>query len=327
MKKIISFLTITFTLSSLWAFDLPNKTFPEFNGYLEDITDELETFLPENTTMLSIQPDAFIGKFFPSIPPRFAAGLSFAGTLIDTETFSDNLESMSKSIVDALPEDFKTVINFSIPQKIFLPTAAASFRIGGILLPFDAGIYAITTTDKLINDVSFDDYKFNANYTCIGADIRYALLEGGILLPKVSVGAGYIWSQFNAGLEMEKTLFNTEYGIGKLNGEMNVNLTGHTVYAQAQVSKRILLFTPFAGLKAFATVYNSDVDWKITTSGLFVNLNEKDSYSTSNDFDKIYYQFYTDCGIQLAILQVSLNGAYNFSNKKLSAGLAVNVKI
>ena len=328
MKKLFLLFAFILAVSKLSAIDLfTNKTFPMFNTYLENITDNLEEILPENTTMLSIQPDAFIGRFFPSIPPRFTAGLNFAGTLIDTKDFSDNLESISKDIVDALPEDFKTAIEFSIPQKIFLPTAAATFRIGGILFPFDAGIFAITTTDKLINDISFDDYSLNANYTCIGGDIRYALLEGGNILPKISIGAGYIWSKFYVGFEMNKTLFNSEYGAGLLNGDLNINLTGHTVYAQAQISKKFLLFTPYAGLKAFATVFNSDVDWKITTTGLYYNLNESANFSTSNDFDKIYCQFYTGCGIQLAFIQLSLNGAYNFSNNKISAGLGLNFKI
>lgn len=323
MKKLFSILFFTITLTSISA----EQKFPNLESAMTDITDYLEDFLPENTTMLSIQPDAFIGKFFPSIPPRLAAGITFSGTLIDVENISDSLETVSKDIVNALPEDFKTILNFSIPKKIFLPTAAASVRIGGIFLPFDIGLYGITTTENLIKDVSFEDYSMDASYTCLGADIRYAILEGGNILPKISVGGGYIFSKYSFGLSLEKTLFNTEYGIGRLNGDFDLSLTGHTIYVQAQASKKFLLFTPFAGLKAYGTVYNSDVNWKITTSGLYYNLYEDNGVSTSNDFDKIYYQFYCGCGFQLGFMQTTLNAAYNFSNNKLSASLGSYFKL
>lgn len=324
MKKIISFTLLTILVLSV---SHANSSFLKLEKGLENVTSNLEELLPENSTMLSVQPDAFIGRFFPSIPSRFTAGISAGATLIDTETISENFSLISKDIIDALPEDFKTSIKISFPKHIFLPNAAASLRIGGFIFPFDIGLYGITTTQGLVKDISFEDYSLSASYTCVGTDLRYAILEGGNLLPKISAGLGYIYSNFSAGFNIDKTLYNEEYGSGKLEGEMNINLTGHTVYAQVQASKKFLIFTPYAGLKAFGTVYNSDTDWKITTSGLYANLYEKGGKSSSNDFDRILCQFYTGCGIQLTFLQIALNGAYNFTNQRLSAGIGINAKI
>lgn len=323
MKKFKYLLCACFFLSSI-AFS--EQKFTNFTGALEEICDTLYDFLPENATLLSTQPDAFIGRFFPSIPCRFSVGLATSATLIDTEFVADNFQVIIDDISSALPKDYFKDIGFSIPQKIPLPTAAVTARIGGIILPFDIGAFAVTTTDSLIKDVSFDDFSMDFSYTCAGADLRYALIEGGNILPKLSVGAGYIYSKFDFGIELDKTLYSTEYDIGKLNSSININLECHTFYGQAQISKKLLIFVPFAGVKALVTAYKTDYGWSVSTTNLIKDLyfGESKSEEIRGPFQT---QFYTGCGIQLPFIQFGINAAYNFQSHKYSGAFIANLKI
>lgn len=330
MKKSLYLATfLLFFSSSLFAngyMQLLGENFTLCTTALKNIKDDLYEFLPENSTLLSTQPDAFIGRFFPSIPCRFSAGIATSATFIDTEFVADNFKMILDDISFALPEDYFHDFSFSIPQKIFLPTAAVTARIGGIFFPFDVGAFAVTTTDSLIKDISFDDFSMDLSYTCFGGDIRYAILEGGNFFPKISCGMGYIFSHYDFKMSMNKVVYSEEYELGKITSSINMLIESHTVYAQAQISKKFFIFVPYIGAKALVSVFKTDCGWSVNTVNTIKNVYGADSFS-GTDRGPFQTQIYSGCGVQFPFIQLGLNTAYNFSNRKFTAAFIANFKL
>ena len=73
MKKILfTIFTAAIFTSFLGAQDFgKTKSRNQISGALEKTTDLISEILPENSSLLGTQPDAFIGKFIPSIPMHF----------------------------------------------------------------------------------------------------------------------------------------------------------------------------------------------------------------------------------------------------------------
>lgn len=319
----------------------------QISGALEKTTDLISEVLPENSSLLGNQPDAFIGKFIPSIPMHFTAGISFSGTFIKSETLKDAADDFSSGIAETLKagnasDDFS--IDFSLPANIPVPAAAFTFRLGGIFLPLDIGLHGATTFNGVIKDITFDDFKAGLDYTTIGVDLRYAILQGNGLLPKFSVGGGYIYSSLSFDFEAKKNFkTNSSYEIegetvsapnsydANLTGDINISSKTHTIFAQAQLSKKLLVFEPYIGTKLFMTKTVNEYDWKYNTS---VNgsrqelLSDSDKKSETRDFstDNISTQFFGGLGISLGKFQIALNGAYNVKTSYWSAGLNLNFK-
>lgn len=343
MKKILfAIIAAAIFTSVLSAETSKESSRNKISGALEKTNDMISEFLPENSSLLGAQPDAFIGKFFPSIPFHFTAGTSFAGTFIKTETLNDAMKDLSDGISETLKNGKATDtfnIDFELPANIPAPTAAFTFRMGGIILPFDLGIYGATTFNA-IKDITFDDFKAGLDYTTLGFDVRYAILDGTGLLPKFSVGGGYIYSNLSFDFEAKKNFttnasyeFNgtkAEYS-ADLKSEVSLSSKTHTLFAEAQVSKKFLIFEPYIGTKLFATKTINEYDWKYNT---FVNgeiqddLCDSDKKSETKDFgtDNVSTQFFGGLGITLAKFQIALNGAYNVKTNYWSVGLGLNFK-
>ena len=342
MKKILSTIIMAAILTSAGAQTTKESSRDKISGALEKTNDMISEILPENSSLLGVQPDACIGKFFPSIPMHFTAGTSFAGTFIKTGTLKDAMTDLSDGISETLKDGNATdslKIDFDIPANIPAPTAAFTFRLGGIILPFDLGIYGATTFNG-IKDITFDDFKASLDYTTLGFDVRYAIMDGAGLLPKFSVGGGYIYSTLSFDFEANKTFeTNSTYeinGVTKtysadLKSEVSLSSKTHTLFAEAQVSKKFLIFEPYIGTKLFVTKTINEYDWKYNT---FVDgenqsdLSDSDKNSETKDFgtDNVSTQFFGGLGITLAKFQIALNGAYNVKTNYWSVGLGLNFK-
>lgn len=315
----------------------------KISGALEETVDMFSEILPENSSLLGTQPDAFIGKFISSIPMHFTAGVSFSGTFIKSETLKNAADDFSSGISETLKAGNATdnfSIDFSLPERIPVPAAAFTFRLGGIILPLDIGIHGATTFNGVIKDITFDDFKAGLDYTTIGVDLRYAIFQGSTFLPKFSVGGGYIYSSLSFDFEAKKNFkTNSSYEINgnsgvysaDLTGEINISSKTHTIFAQAQISKKLLVFEPYIGTKLFMTKTVNEYDWKYNTyaDGKFQSvLSDSDKKSETKDFaaDNISTQFFGGLGISLGKFQIGLNGAYNVKTNYWSAGLNLNFK-
>lgn len=361
MKKIIAILgTLAIFVSAVSAESLtlteeqktaleeaisPKKTESRelISGAFDDVTDLLSDVISENSSLLGAQPDAFIGKLFPSIPVHFTAGLSFSGTFINTEEFTDAVQDLANGIQNTYnptsADENIFSIDFDLPSHLPMPTAAFNLRLGGIFLPFDLGIYGITTFNDTIKDISVDDFNFGLNYTTFGVDFRYEVYKGSTFLPKISAGIGYIYSNLDFDFSMSKEVEDLKIaGIpikdAVLNSDISLSSTTHTLFAQVQASKKLLVFEPYIGLKLFMSRVQNKYDWQYNTTAneLYTPitdlLEDSDSSDSTTDFgaDTIATQFFGGLGITLAKFQMTFNGAYNAKTNYWSVGLGFNFK-
>ena len=312
----------------------------------ESLTGTLTEVVPESTIQLGVWSDAYIGKLFPSLPPHFGAGISAGGTFIETKPLSNAIGTIITEI-NSHAAGATTDFNFTVRDQIPLPSASVHARIGGFVLPFDIGIYGAYLD---LNTLKFEDFTGTVNYYTIGADIRYAIMKGSTTLPKLSVGAGYIRthlalsmtgaSKYNADL--------TSYGIPGIttvpitaNADTNTSFDLNTIFVQAQISKKFLILTPYAGVRAYVTSSKSHYDYSYSTAyehgGTLHPVPHADASGSSSrdygtddfnfDWNNIRPQLYAGLGLNLLFINCTVGGSWNMRNNLLSANVNVCIKI
>ena len=306
----------------------------------ESFTDKVTEVLPETTTQLGVWSDAYIGKLFPSMPPHFGIGVTVAGTFMNTKEFSSVAETIVNEIntkAAGASQDF----NFSIPDNIPFPAYSVNARIGGIILPFDVGVYGSYLT---VNSLKFEDFTGTITYYSFGGDIRYAVMKGSTLLPKISVGAGYAYTHMALDAKGSSTYTSdlSAHGIPGIasvtaNTDMNTNFDLHTLFVQAQVSKKFFILTPYAGMRAYVTASKSHYDYAYSSTyeagGNSGNVpdgsgaDEHDYNSNGFAWGKIQPQLYAGLGLNIFFFDCTLGGCWNPRNNLWSANVSARFKL
>jgi hypothetical protein len=208
-----------------------------FIGFAEGLAEEL----PFNTMIGLNWSDAYIGNL-----PHFGVGITIGATLIPVDTFSKAFEPLG---VDFATE-FGDIGSLGFP----LPAAVLDARIGGVFLPFDVGFkigYLPEEAKVLLPD------NMNLEYLMVGGDIRYAILQEKGLIPEVSVGLGYTYFRGDITvlgvLGGNQDIANIEDAGGPhtltlQDPDVNLNWQASVIDVKIQVSKSILLLTPFIGM-------------------------------------------------------------------------------
>lgn len=328
MKKNILAIAILFICFSINAQESVSKD--SVTNQFINFSNTLTSIMPENITALNVWPEAHIGKFFPAFPPHFGFGISAAGTLIDTSFAKDTFDTLSKLILNGMP-DIK--LNFECKDIMVLPTCAINARLGGFLLPFDIGVFGIATIPDLLKKFNFGDFDASIDYFTFGGDIRYAIYEGNIFMPKVSLGVGYFYAQQELNFDINKTksAINEETNVN-INANVNLLLKTHTFFAQMQISKKILIITPFIGARAYYTFFENECDWNYKTqieNGESSTPITDEVYITNKKLnaDNIRPQVYLGVGLNAPILQVAINVSWNPITNYWSGGSTLNFKL
>ena len=331
----VSAFTAALLLSAASAFastaDI-DKAFESLNGTLTEV-------VPETTIQLGVWSDAYIGKLFPSVPPHFGAGVSAGGTFIETKALSNAIGTIITEI-NSHAAGATTDFNFTVPDQIPLPSASVHVRIGGFILPFDIGVYGAYFD---LNTLKFEDFTGTVNYYTIGADIRYAVMKGSTTLPKLSVGAGYIRTHLALSMTGASTYSGT---VGSTpasvtaNADTNTSFDLNTIFVQAQISKKFLILTPYAGVRAYVTSSKSHYDYSYSSTyeiggvpqGNVPGGNGSSSrdYGTDAfnfDWNNIRPQLYAGLGLNLLFVNCTVGGSWNMRNNLLSANVNVCIKI
>jgi hypothetical protein len=304
------------------------------SSYLEDTTKSLSGDIVENTTQLNVCPDAYIGKFLPSVPPHFSVGLSVSGTLIDTGDIS--------SAVDSIISQMQSTgdIDFSIPSSLVFPAYSINARIGGFFLPFDAGVFGSFASAR---DLQYADFSAEVSELILGADVRYAVLEGNMILPKISIGLGYIYTHQSFDFSVSKSYSGRYYydatnyidgtidGISSTGLKFNMNM----LYLQAQISKKLLIFVPYAGVRAVLVSTANDYDYssKVTADGMDSQTGTSATQTTSEgssgtvssngfDFADLQPQIFAGVGFNVLFTQFTINACWNPRSNLWSASLS-----
>ena len=277
------------------------------NG-LNDLTDVMTDVIPNAQLQQNVWADAWIGHILPK--PNFGFGVNAGVSKL-------KLDSL-KSAGDALGMDMS-----GVPSTMVFPVATVDLRVGGFFLPFDVGftISGLDTSkigalDKAISPAYFDFFT-------IGGDIRYAVLKGGAILPKVSVGLGVYHMSGHIGAEKDGSA-----------AEMDFSAT--TLSLSAQVSKKLVFFVPFAGARVMFT--SSSVNWKAKANWakiLKTNSNIQNAidygilpthFSGGTDkglFEHVRPVLYGGFAFDLAVIDITLSGSYDFVSSIPSGAVSI----
>ena len=326
---VLCFVCVLFSVHS-------NDTLNNLQKNVSAFSDTMAKSLPFNSSIGLNWSDAYIGKFL-GVPPHFGVGITAGMTTIDLPAIN-NITNMFDI---SLPTPNIRMLN----DKIVFPAFALEGRLGGFFLPFDIGV-KFGTLPPIKWGVPFD-----IRYTMAGADIRFALLDGksNIFLPNLSIGLGvnYLNGGIGAKIGSGSFIFNLDGGGG--NGitvsNPDVNLTWNTfgIDFKAQISKQILIITPYAGI---AGGYSwSKAGYEIKTDVTFSGGANKDTVNNALiaagldtiDFDDGISsiverrawnaRLFGGASINIFLFKIDLTGMYNFTDGQIGASLGFRFQL
>lgn len=282
------------------------------NG-LNDFCDDLADVIPNSQTQQNVYAEAWIGKLFPGF--HFGAGVNAGVSALDVSTLKDAALALG---VDDVKD---------INDTLVFPTITVDARLGGIILPFDIGVTAMSidtskmdSVDKAIDPVAIDFFT-------LGADIRYAIFQGGFMRPKWSVGAGFYYTK--GGVDVDDDT-----------AKASLDFKSTTFMVNTQASIKLLCLVPFIGGRALFS--KTSVDWKVNANWASIIADEADSYydgvrdaltwgilpssfSGSSSGFSVYPQVFGGIGLDLLFLNLTVSGSYDIASKIPSAAVSVRV--
>ncbi len=307
-----------------------------FSKSFESFSEEFTRSLPMNSTIGLNWSDAYIGQLLPI--PSLGLGITTGVTTIPLGVLEDLVEDLGLDSGDALGD----LPGLGIP----LPGYAVDARIGGLILPFDVGIKL-----GLLPEVEVGDVK--AEYTNFGLDVRYALLEGGIVMPKLSVGVGYNYlaGRISAPLGIGDTEISSveyegdTYILALTDPNIDFDWTANVLDFKVQVSKQFFVIEPHLGLGASYgwAKTNSGFDTEVTVldengdpapgvsaSDLGkiagVSIDDK-GLSISTEENPFAIRLFGGASLNLPFVRFDLGGMYNFNSGALGATLGARFQI
>ena len=208
---------------------------------LDKFSGDLADAIANAQLMQNVWAEAWLGKLVPGF--HIGAGLDVGASQMKITALKDTAKALGMDGLSGLPDSFA------------FPTVAGDVRLGGIVLPFDFGVSFMTIDssrisklDDLLSSIG-DGMKFD--FLTLGFDFRYALLQGDRGLPKISLGAGYVFTRGNLDFASDEA-------------SANLNFKKHTVYLQAQISKKLLFFIPYFGARVAYT--KSEINWSASAN-------------------------------------------------------------
>lgn len=212
------------------------QTLAEFQSGFTTFSADMASTLSYNATVGNNWSDAYIGGF-----PHFGVGLAAGMTAVP----ASSIEAFFLAMDVTMPDSLKT---FGLP----IPAAALSAKLGGPVLPFDVGLKAMVLPPSVASIMSASGVT--ADYSLIGGNIRFAVLKENILLPDVSIGAGYNRLTGSVGMdfpvETPSFIYNdgSDHTIAATDPSMSLDWTTDSFDFTLQISKGFLFLRPYAGL-------------------------------------------------------------------------------
>ncbi len=299
---------------------------------LDDFMNTFETFAEDAAPSIPLLADiglrwsdSYIGHF-----PHFGVGVSAGFVVVP---------------VDDIEQLYNQLGITDIPQEIIdlggLPIMADAVeaRIGGFILPFDIGIkagYIPDAAKEAMNDGVAVDYKM------FGLNMRYRMVKEGLLMPEVSIGAGYtrLDGMVSTSVGTTETISDPDTttpldDITIYAPEVMFGWKSNVFDANIQISKNILfILRPYAGIGASYGIseagggYNADIDfgtdtaadWKTKYPGYFDDLSSTGmtTYSEANGFA---FRAYAGTSVELLFAKLDLSATLNPVTQAIGAQL------
>ncbi|ORC33921.1 hypothetical protein B4O97_14775 [Marispirochaeta aestuarii] len=322
MKRL---LTITTVLMLIMNFSLTAQTpdLDEFIATFEDFADDAAPSMPILADVGLRWSDSYIGGF-----PHFGVGTSLGFVVVpmdDIEGFFTNLG------VTEVPKELKDLGGLPVPAT------SVEARLGGLILPFDFGIkagYIPEFAKDSFNDVSVD-------YKMFGFDMRYRVMKEGLLMPEISVGAGYTYLNGMVSTSVGETTTisdpDPDPTIGPNNNLGNLTFNSpdvvfgwrsNVIDAKVQISKSFLfILRPYIGFGVSYGVsevgggYDADVttdtgngvtiqDWKNKYGSDFDDI-DSDGATVYSEANGASFRAYLGTSVELLFAKLDLSGTYN----------------
>ena len=314
------------------------------------LVDTLVTGIPFNSTIGLNWSDAYIGPFL-AIPPNFGVGVTAGATTIDGKEVANLLEKFGVSV------------SSDIAKTLPLPAGMAEARIGGFFLPFDLGFKAGFIPASVADSLADSADGLKADYLLVGGDIRYSVLKGSLLLPKISVGVGFNYMKGGVSKELgdpasytyDATDYNnTQYRLGATAPDVGLTWESKVIDLKVQVSKSLIIFTPYVGLGASYgmttagysidsnVTYEKNVNnggWGPATTADIEDLKQALAYegievpdlsttgiSYESDGNGWGLRAFGGLSVNLLILRLDVTGLYNFSDGNLGASVGARIQ-
>ena len=279
-----------------------------FRDGFQDFSDEFARSLPMNSNIGLNWSDAYIGQLLPI--PSLGVGVTTGVTTIPTSVFDDLADDLGIEVsggIDDLP-------SVGVP----LPGYAFEARVGGIVLPFDVGLKFGTIGSLELGDVE-------AEYTNFGIDLRYAVLEGGVL-PKVSVGVGYSYLAGRVATPLgagDTTIAGVSDGTNTYNlaitdPELEFEWTSNVFDFTVQASKSFVFVEPHIGLGA--AIGSSTTDAGLSSEVSVVNTDGSDPGISVSDIESI-------SGVDISSTRVSLDSDVTTFSVRVFGGTSFNITV
>jgi hypothetical protein len=340
--------TLVLSISAVSSQEKPGKSknidFQAFQQNFSEMSEELSGELTFNSTLGLNWSDAYIGRL-SDIPPRFGVGVSAGATSFNPAsklTFFNSLGMNFTNIAkgyDYLP----------------IPSGVVEARIGGLGLPFDIGLKAM----MLPLTFTANGYTMRMDHIFAGADLRYALVKGKGWLPKISFAAGFNYLKNNIETESAGTMtYSFRHGSPKRQYLFSVEqpktsfaMENKTVDARIQISKKILIFTPYIGMGAsygwstigygvhntvkfgqgsgFRPLTSEDADTInkfIDKAGLNPLNIDKNGFSSEITRENYTLRAFGGLSLNLSALYLDVTGLYNILDKNFGLNIGVRLQ-
>ncbi len=296
MKK---FFLSFFAAIALFSAFAQGHSFSEVSSGMNGFALSLDKTLPNAVVQQNVYADAWIGKFFPSAPPHFGFGAEFGVAKFDL--------SPLKGVADIFGIS-------AVPKTFVFPTFTANARIGGLILPFDVGLsfmYIDLSKLRLVDGIGI-------KYFNIGGDVRWAIFKGESAFPKLSVGGGFYLTKGD--FSFEKDGFNT-----------SLDYCVKTAFVSAQISKKFIFFTPYAGFRGIFS--DSDIKWNWQVSperagaANYTSVRAASGKQSSGFLDSFIPQVFGGFGLDISMMALNFGASWDFKNSIWSADVSVRFQL
>ena len=296
MKK---FFLSLFAAGALFSTFAQEHGFDEVDLCLDGFASSLEKTLPNAAVQQNVYADAWIGKFFPSAPPHFGFGAEFGVAKFDLSPLKDVAGIFGIS---------------AIPKTFIFPTFTANARLGGVILPFDLGLsfmYIDLSKLRLVDGIG-------VNYFNVGGDFRWAIFKGEGAFPKLSVGGGFYYTK--GGFSFEKDGFDT-----------SLDYSVKTAFFSAQISKKFIFFTPYAGFRGIFSDSDIKWNWKVTSElagdSNYTGALAVSGKKSSGFFGSFMPQVFGGFGLDISMMALNFGASWDFKNSIWAADVSVRFQL
>ena len=268
--------------------------------HMNEFSNSLLPVIPNVSLQQGVWPDAYIGKVFPGFPPHLGGGVTAGFATVKTTALKDAIKEME----DALSVKFPT-----LPDTFLFPTITIDAKVGGLFLPFDIGLSIMKIPNLSLSKLGA---PVTVDFFTVGGSFRYAILQGNVVLPQLSIGLGGYYS---------KGYIN----VGAADGSyINTNFDSKIFFLETQLSKQFLFVTPFIGLRL--AVSQANVSWDIKAASY--TLAGGASYDFNKNFaESIQPSLFGGVGFNFLFFQTTLAASFDMRYKVWGANLSFRAKL